>query len=257
MPTRLRQLPRSAFTLIELVVVVAVLVILAGLILPKLDLFKLKANKAVAASNIAGVTRFVEGYRIQKDLYPDGWDSLLDSLNPTQLYAKLDPQLLGPAAQAGAPTKLVLTTIASDDELRSIVRVGISSVHDHDASAPVPSDSAAATPLRALAVGSSVATINAADPDGQGILNLFYPRTGAVPAGRKLFVFGLGPANDIVGTELHDAPFYSNGNQLTNYARFLCVFEVSSTGHRAQMLGTLAADGDPLHDELSDYYSLD
>ena len=43
----------AGFTLIELVVVVAILVTLAGLVLPGLDAFKLKANKGVAASPAA------------------------------------------------------------------------------------------------------------------------------------------------------------------------------------------------------------
>jgi prepilin-type N-terminal cleavage/methylation domain-containing protein len=256
--TQTRSLARRGFTLIELVVVIAILVILSSLILPKLDLFKLKAGKGAACANMAGVTRYVEGYRISKDLFPNFWDSMLDSTTPTALYSHLHPELLGPALSGmpGASQKLVLTTITTDLELRSLNLVGITSVHDHDVAMSYPSDSAANTTPRTLAVGDSIATLNAADPGAQETLANLYPQTGGtVPAGKKVVVFGLGPANGIVGSQLHDAPTYPNADHVTIYCRFLCAFEISDDGKDAKLLGTLGADGDPLEGEIADYYT--
>jgi hypothetical protein len=219
-------------------------------VLPKLDVFKLKANKASAASNIHGVDRFVTGHKVQKDVFPDSWDSLLDATNDTSLFPGLDPQLNG--STVGSPTKLTTTTIASDDELRSLNRVGLATVWDHSAGG-FPGDSANVGP-RTFTTGDTLATINAADADGQAILRHFYPTTGTVPPGKKVVVFGLGPRNQLIGDSLHAAPFYANTDQLKYYNRFLVVYELSTTGSRARLLGSLGADGDTIQEEIVDFY---
>lgn len=240
----------TGFTLVELVVVMAVLTVLAGLVLPKLDVFKLKANKASAASNMHGVNRFVTTYKVQRDLFPDGFDSLLDSTATTNLSPILNPQCLGtPPAN---PTKLTTATIATTSELRSLNRVGLTVVYDLDTGAGFPGN--AGTVARTLAVGDTYATINAADPDGQAIIQSFYPATGAVPAGSSLVVFGLGPRNEMVGDVLHRVPFYANADQTAYYNRYLVVFEMSSSGGRAKLIGTLGSDGDTLNEEIADFY---
>lgn len=242
---------RAGFTLVELVVVMAVLTVLSGVILPKLDVFKLKANKASAASNIHGIDRFVTTYKVQKDLFPDGWDSLLDATNNTQLFANLEPQCTG--STPGSPTKLSTTTIVDANELRSLQRVGIATVFDHN-TGTAPGDSANSA-SRALAIGDSLATINSADPDGQAILAHFYPTTnGVVPANRKVIVFGLGPRNQMMGDVLHAAPFYANTDQNSFYSRYLVVFEMNTGGGRARLLGALGSDGDTINEEITDYY---
>lgn len=246
-----RQALQAGFTLVELVVVMSVLVVLSGLILPKLDTFKLKANKASAASNIHGVARFITSYKTMKDVFPDEFDSLLANGAPTGLYANLDPQLLG--VLPGNPTKLATTTIASADEQRSLNRVGILNVHHH-AGGGYEGNSAAGTPPTPLANGSTVATINAADGDGQAVIRFFYPDTGVVPLGKKLAVFGVGPRNKMMGDVLHEAPFYANTDQNKYYNRFLAVFEFSTAGSRARLLGVLGSDGDLLSEEIIDFY---
>src|SRR5262245_66218054 len=96
----------AGFTLIEVLVVVAILVILAGFILPKLDRAQLKANKGVAAANMGGVSRYIQTYRVMHNFYPDRWDSLLSDEATAGTFvlkvpgapggaAGLDPQLVG------------------------------------------------------------------------------------------------------------------------------------------------------------------
>ncbi len=247
--TNLRKRLSAGFTLIELIVVMAVLTVLAGLLLPKLDVFKLKANKASAASNIHGVDRFVQSYKVQKDLFPDIQDSLLDAAG-TALFSELDPQLNG--STPGSPTKLTTTTIVDANELRSLNRVGITSVLDHNTGG-FPGDSAEVP--RLLAIGGTYATINSADSDGLAIIEHFYPGSGGVvPAGKKIFVGGLGPRNQMVGDILHTAPFYANTDQLSYYNRFLVAYEVDDGGSRARLLGSLGADGDTISEEIIDFY---
>src|SRR5690349_3585044 len=98
------------FTLIELLVVVAILVILAGTVLPKLDRVQLKANKGVAGNNAAGVSRYIQTYRIMHNVYPNHFDSLLTGPSGTLwstssgLGPELEPQTTG--ALPGSPHKL-------------------------------------------------------------------------------------------------------------------------------------------------------
>ncbi len=246
-----RRAGHTGFTLVELVVVMAVLAVLSGLILPKLDVFKLKANKSASASNMHGVTRFVTQYKVQKDLFPDGWDSLMDVASTSTLFSALDPQCTG--STPGSPVKLTTTTIADQNELRSLQRVGITTVFDHS-TGTFPPDSANGAP-RLLQVGDTLATINAADPDGQAVISQLYAaNAGVIPSNRKVVVFGLGPRNQIVGNELHEAPFYANTDQNSYYSRFFVVFELSSTGGRARLVGTLGSDGDTIGEEIADFY---
>jgi len=243
------------FTLIELIVVMAVLVVLAGLLLPKMDVFKLKANKAQAASNMASVMNAVSSYRTQHDVYPDVWDSLLDSSAPTTLYPKLHPSLTG--APGGTATKMATTTIATADELNSLLRVGITSVVDHDAAASLPNNSTNGVAVRLLQVGDSLVTPNLADTTGKvaNILLDYYPQdSGSIPAGKKVVVFGLGRFNEMVGDTIHAPPIYANADQLTQYSRMLVLFELADGGGRARMLGALAADGDRFEGEIQDFY---
>src|SRR5262245_60269740 len=136
---------RRAFTLIELVIVVGVLVILAGLLLPSLDLYKLKANKGVAAANMGDISRAVQQFYAQNNVYPDRWDSLLSggqlwTPGPPGGNPGLDPQLVG-GPPAGSPTKLTTTTLTENGtlhEVRSLTRMGITTVLDLDATTNLP-----------------------------------------------------------------------------------------------------------------------
>ncbi|MEZ6194817.1 MAG: prepilin-type N-terminal cleavage/methylation domain-containing protein [Planctomycetota bacterium] len=245
---------QQGFTLIELIVVMAILTILSGLIIPKLDVFKLKANKAQSAANMSGVDRFVASYKVQRDLFPDGNDSLLEDGTNT-FYAQLDPQLTG--STTGSPTKLTTTTIANDSELRSLQRVGLTTVNDHDPAAGFPGDSAAGTTPRTLAVNDTIATINAADSDGQAILRHLYPQTdGVVPANEKVVVFGLGPRNAMIPDTLHVAPFYANTAQTSYYNRFLLCYALDTGGGRARFLAALGSDADTISEEINEFYEI-
>lgn len=255
---------KAGFTLIELLVVVAILVILAGLILPKLDKIQLKSNKAVAAANIHDVSRYIQTYRVLHNFYPDRWDSLLTSGGTPALWEAatlndqgLDPQLVGGPIPA-SPEKLTIATFASDDEIRSLSRIGIGTMLDLGTGG-IPGDRF--TQPRTIANGATYATINTADGDGRALIDHIYPEnrlptgtSGAIPGGKKLIVVGVGPLNSMIGDVVQDTPFYSNTDPAKYYHRFLAIFEFSTGGSRAELKAVVGTDADRLDEEINDFY---
>ena len=269
-----------AFTLIELVVVLAILVILAGGIVAKLDVLQLRANKGVAASDMSSVSRLMQTYVVANNHYPDGYDSLIDvSTGTPALWTSLDPQLTGLPAASGNPTKVVASTLTAN-EFRSLNRMGISTLYDVDttvvATPGFPSDaftvSRQISPTVAYGGGSATgphvailnSTLNGAPAPGEGdadaIMQHFYPQTnGTPPAGTRVVVFGLGPRCTLIGRSgmSLEAPLYANNSDRNAYyGRYLVAFEVSNGGSRARLLGALGADADRLDEEVVEFYEI-
>jgi len=259
---------KAGFTLIELLVVVAILVILAGLILPKLDRIQLKANKGVAASNIHDVSRYIQTYRVMHNFYPDKWDSLMDTSStlwtaPTLDAQGLEPQLVGGPIPASPHKLTVSPTGFTDGEIRSLSRLGIGTLLDLNGD-PSALPGNRFTQQRPLAIGGNFATLNPADGDAVAIINHIYPQnkltgtpagvSGAIPSGKRLLVVGVGPNNAMIGDVIQDTPFYSNTDPAKYYHRFLAIFEISDGGSRAELKAVVGADADRLDEEINDFY---
>jgi prepilin-type N-terminal cleavage/methylation domain-containing protein len=292
----------SGFTLIEMMVVITILVILTGLIIAKLDVFEMKANKGVAAASMGDVSRSLQSYRVLVTTYPDGWDSLLDTggaLTKSDVNAG-KPGLHGELT-GGPPFNTTTGPIEAGvgaldvNEVQSLGRMGISTVYDFPvltASASTPTGwswtdipgnmagvaiGAATNTPRVLAAGQPVVRLNdggaasdltasSIDPSGKvaHVLAHIYPAPGPVdsfkvPAGKRLVMFGFGRFNQMVGNTtqnalVREAPFYPNENQALLYNRYLVVFETDMGGGRAREVAVLGSDGDPMSDEVADYY---
>jgi len=66
--------PRRAFTLVELLAVIGVVAVLIALTLPALRGVRLRANEAVALSNIRGIGSAIEAYaNTTRNAYPNNW----------------------------------------------------------------------------------------------------------------------------------------------------------------------------------------
>lgn len=283
---------RARFTLIELVVVLAILVILAGGLLVKLDVLQLRANKGVAASDMASTSRMVQTYVVANNHYPDLYDSLIDPTGPNlwgdgfagapTAYVGLDPQTV--AGPGSTHHKLALFALPAtgtalgggsvDDVVNSLGRMGITSVVDlaNPADPGFPSDAFGGTP-RAIVPGGAIAVLNASqqpafvgltagttDGDADAIMASFYPQTNGVPpTDCFVAVFGLGRFSTIVGRSglIQNPPLYANSGDRTRfYARELLCYEVSATGSRTRFLGALGADGDRLEEEITEFYEI-
>src|SRR5437899_12678883 len=81
--------PRSAFTLIELIVVTAVIIILTGLVLSTVGYVQKKGARARAETEIAAMSAACESYKADNGVYPNNADT-----------NNLDPRITG---NPGAP----------------------------------------------------------------------------------------------------------------------------------------------------------
>lgn len=259
------------FTLLELIVVVAILVALAGLIVAKLDGFQSKSEKAVAATQMRDMQRLIQVFRGTTNLYPDRWDSLVDRTGTAVLKQPalpggatgLDPGLVG-GLPAGSSSKLALAPVLTAGQARSLNRMGITTVLDHDG------NTSAAVPYgNGFSIANTIdggaddvfATINILDTRGQAIVSALYPTlppaVAVVPSDRVLVVFGLGRYCTMVGgtlqsATLNEAPVYPYESS-QYYDRYLVVFEAYNSGGAARLVAVLGADGDLPADEIANF----
>lgn len=240
---------RAGLTLIELIVVLAILVILAGLILPKLDGVTKKAHSANGASTIGEVAKYMETFKaLHGGSYPDRYDSMLNNTNAR--FSKLLPNAIV------RYTPQVLTA----QEATSFQLVGISTVATQDeGSANLPSDADVnpdATPfgLVTLAAGSTLLKMDTTNADNQATLREFHvdPLDG-----RNYYVLGIGPACTIIGEGgvTLDAPLHQDTSPTLYYNRFVVIFAPDPTGaDKAKLVGTIGPDGDSMRKHINEFY---
>ena len=260
-------------TLVELIVVVAIVAVLTMIIVPKLDGLRNNANHAAAAASVSDSTRYIQTWMSMKtNLYPDGWDSLTDG------------SAMWPAANVATKTKGLHTTFVSGKfcagtletaDIAGLRAIGIGTMYDVNASlsGKRPGDMFVTKRLLSSSTGTGgtgtvpAVFVNASSSSGINIINhfyrenaknntsgSFYDASGAVVTGRKLLALGLGPMNDIVGKLTMEAPSYANVDSSLIYNRNIALFEVG--GSKAVFKGVVAADGDLL-DDLTNYMNRD
>lgn len=250
---------KSGFTLVELIVVVAIIAVLAALIVPRLDGLLSNANHAAAGSSAADAAKFIEVYKSSKYIYPDGYDSLMDN-SGAALWSPSTPVSKGLHTQLSGATapKLTTTTLTANDAA-GFNNVGIYKLFNVDAATTAsirPGDSFN-TPA-SIASGATVAIVNPATSGGMKIIDHVYRQNkivgatpGTLPANTQLVVLGLGIHNDLIGKWMLEAPVYSNLDATVTYNRLLVVYElVTSTtaASKVNFRAVLGADGDLMDD---------
>lgn len=70
---------RSGFTLIEIILVVVIIGILAGIAIPRMGGQSAKAQKSAAQSNIVALSMAIQNFEMINGVYPSNLDELLDS----------------------------------------------------------------------------------------------------------------------------------------------------------------------------------
>jgi prepilin-type N-terminal cleavage/methylation domain-containing protein len=249
---------RRALTLVELLVVVAILALLAGLILAKMGGILERSQSAVQAANIHDSSRFIETYYALHKTYPDGWDLLVEgtAAGASTMYSKLSPQVAA----------MLQVTQLSSDQINSLRAIGINHANIHNAAHPFPSDSAGTdvgVGVHLIGHGGAaehdqVVTLNKTNPAADQLLRADFnlPSYGATSyvATHTFVVFGFGPKNWAVSEVVQAAPMLESLDAGRYYARALAVFAVPNTGtEKAAFVGVFGPDGRSLRTSQADY----
>ena len=243
---------RHAFTLVELIVVLTILVGLAGVLIPAVTDMIGRTNRSTSAINISEVAGAIQRYDAQFMTYPNNFDSLMLGAVTADLANGNDLNTLTTDL-----TGLSVDVTLTQGTLDSLAAAGITTVGVH-ASGDATFD--LATPA-ALAVGSKLKGPLAATQVALGL-----ETTGL--DGQYIFL-GVGALSDMNGKTMIDAPVHFPRNATTNpettYARFIAIFQITdgipagpltegTPLTRAKFVGIVAPDGLGLSDELEGYF---
>jgi prepilin-type N-terminal cleavage/methylation domain-containing protein len=262
---------RVGFSLMELMVVVAILAVLAGLVIAKIDYARRDANMAAGALSCGDVAQNIQLYLATTERLPNGLDSLLDTTGA--LYA-------GPSGSGGGiigitdgvgniPSQTApLSFTAGDKRLNSLFRVGMSFVNAHSLSASNASDSGVtAQPLGTTSPTGT--TLNAATllcVNGNSSIwnSVFPPNVWGTATGQTMEVnssgvtvtlvcLGVGPGNSMNGVTMMSPPQYPGPDSNVYYYRYVALFAVYSDGSRAQLKGVIDPYGRTIDSSLQQY----
>ncbi len=241
---------RSGLTLIELVVVLFIVAVLAGLIIPITGWVRRSANYAALASNQAETGSNLEFYRTTfgNNGYPERLDSLVLNTGgsvPAYMNSELVAMLNVAALNADQAACLTLGGGAAWEVMD----------HDVDPSAGEQGNPGnAAIHERALADGEEVAFVDTTTGNGLDLANEIYP--DGIPADVSLVAFGVGPSNAAIGQTMQTVPIDTRVDNSEVYGRFIAVFAVYSPreGRRAQLKAVLSARGRSHNSSLSEFW---
>lgn len=269
---------RSGFTLIELVMVIMILAIVAGLAVPIVGWLRRSANYASQSHTTGALGANLELYRTTygNNGYPDHLDSLMlggtDGVQaaPTGgLYTGAGG--VGDYADKGHDADLYSMGNLDADQTASFN--WLSHIFDHDTNKHYglqgnPGNAAihertfdgnnVAVVARPDATGATVGFredgTTALSGEGLLLVNELYP--DGIPSDVTLVAFGLGQYNDAVGTTLQSAPLDARVDNSEVYGRYLAVFACYSprAGRRAQLKAVLNAKARTTNNALSEFW---
>lgn len=220
---------RIGFTVLELVIVLAVLAVLAGLVIAIMPSLMERAHLAKCADTIAELNKsWMRAYALNMR-YPDVYDSLLDgalaepTYHPAGLRTEADPNGLAPG------------------EVAALAKIGVKRVVDGAAGATNTFDYAPfGATARSLSTTPTVMVLDLAAHEANGNLlglkrHLVRRSDGTFLDDRanvRYILFGVGPNCTAVGSGklIQEAPVHFGAsdeiNPTTTYQRYLVVFSV-------------------------------
>lgn len=262
--SRERRAPgRRGLTLIELVIVIAILTVLGGLIVQTLPNMLKRTHLSKCSDTISSLNRvWGEAYALNMR-YPDRYDSLL-ATGGTTMFTKLSPGL----------SSLITPVALVADEVKALNKIGVRNVVDLDPTATdVTYDSAPLTAVRrTLVAGGSIASLplpfaaNSNAAWNANPLRLKRHLDLATGDSVKYIVFGIGSNSTAVGAGklLQEAPVLfvddDTVNPSTTYQRYLAIFSITTTadGEVSANFEAIAGDGDDCpssaEDHIREYY---
>jgi prepilin-type N-terminal cleavage/methylation domain-containing protein len=249
---------RAGLTLLELVVVLAILVVLSGLIVPLIAGLGNQTNASTNAAVVGDINHWVGVYYTRFEKYPNRWDSLLNSSDG--FYTKLHANLT--TTVDGAPPILSMITIDAV-QAQSLKDAGIFQLHDSDETGTLPPSESGAT-VRTVADGAKLVCLNktlvsSSSPGSTflgGAFNITELQSNIWV--NEYVVVGLGNASTIRGAVMTDVPLMQSSDPSLFYSRMLCVFMIppaaSSSPFPAKFVGSFLPDGSSLRTNLDRYH---
>ncbi len=236
------QASRRAFTLVELIVVLMILVGLAAILIPAVTDMVARTSRSSASSNISEVAGAIQRYEAQYLAYPENLDSLMEDLTTPTVLGSLNTNITGSLVNVNV-TQPILDALNA----AGISRVG---EHANDAGTfdmPTSTVILLNDDLQGLTTGAQVA--------------LGLETTGVA---NKYVVLGVGALSDLNGKTMVDAPVHFPRDSISNpdtvYSRFIAIFQVTTDGtvgvDRAKFIGVIAPDGSGLSTEMSKYFEI-
>lgn len=231
-----RSVSRRGLTLMELIVVIAILVALAGILIPLLPGLIGRAETSSRATNHQEITKAIQTFEGSYTRYPSDWDALTDgSANALPWLSGTGGGNIGLAT--GGPLTIAQLSAA---QTKALTGAGITRLQLFSNTAPsgnnITFNPYADTTDRNSSTGALDLTTTPTPtpnlvtltPLGQFQLNL---SDNATTDNGKFVVFGFGKRASIVGSGVNEAPtnFYDSAGLSpdTRYSRYGVVFQVS------------------------------
>jgi len=257
-------------TLLELVVVLAILIALAAIVLPMLPDLVGKGNQASGTTNLVELEKLIQTHKTMNFTYPDGYDSLLTSgdtvtdLLPSPGGSPLSGAIVAGALDTGQVTRLSRVGITRLFDVKAYVDSNGDGKCDFDATRDCYDGA-----TRTLANGVKVAFLVPLKKQGttsyantiSGSLGTSLDAassTGNSPDSQRFMVVGLGSLCSMVGVEdqlLKEAPVAHHHKALASpqemYSRFGLIFDCgpqggTGSGADARFVGAIVMMGQKL-----------
>jgi len=228
-----RPIHRRGLTLIELVVVIAILVVLGGLLVQNLPNMMKRTHLAKCSDTISSLNNVWNQSFASNVRYPDVYDSLISG-------STVDSRLT-----AGLKAQVTAGTLTAAD-IAALKTIGITRVVDLQTTTPTQSVTYDAAPYgataRVLAAGGNVTELNLSAHEAAGNIlqlkrHMVRQADGSMfddRANVRYVVFGIGPNCTAVGSgrKIQEAPVHFAGDDTINptsvYQRYLAVFSLAT-----------------------------
>jgi type II secretory pathway pseudopilin PulG len=248
--TAVRRRP-AGLTLLELVVVMAILVAIAAVLVPLLPEYLGKGNQSAAATNMNELEKAIQTFRATYSRQPNYFDSLLDGSNELSSLLPGAGTTAGPAG--GELVKFQLGASKSTGPNSRLSREGITAVYDLKGSSTDSQFHATLNPYgasptsRPLENGGYIVAL-ASSTSIPGII---------LDSTHKYAVFGIGKYCNLCGPDgiVKESPVYGQHSQentpSTVYQRFAAVYDIgpddtNTDRYNAKFIGVVAIAADRL-----------